>query len=266
MCGPERTAAPPPRCHVSPSDGSHACRTPRACFALPPAPSPCPRGRCTRLSHPHVSCRAIFQVNLSVSGVVIMFLSELFESIRLVMTQLLLTGLRFHPSARRDRAGRRQGGGAVLDVSLRTVSPRSACSAPPCAPASPNNRRSRGAHVPCSRLHLLAAAGLAGAGIPAHGGRGGLWPHGALCALWPCRSTALLSAAGAWPARRRRRLCTAPCRARLLEASHEGPRLRCSQAERPGKFLLAAMMGFMVNSLAYIVIQVGSAVHRGGGW
>ncbi len=28
------------------------------------------------------------------------------------------------------------------------------------------------------------------------------------------------------------------------------------QAERPGKFMLAAAMGFMVNSLAYIVIQV----------
>lgn len=37
------------------------------------------------------------EVNLSVTGVVIMLLSEIFESVRLVMTQLLLTGLRFHP-------------------------------------------------------------------------------------------------------------------------------------------------------------------------
>ncbi|PSC69942.1 Triose-phosphate transporter domain isoform B [Micractinium conductrix] len=37
------------------------------------------------------------EVNLSLPGMLIMFLSELFESIRLVMTQLLLTGLRFHP-------------------------------------------------------------------------------------------------------------------------------------------------------------------------
>lgn len=38
------------------------------------------------------------EVNLNYTGVFIMLLSEIFESIRLVMTQLLLTGLRFHPS------------------------------------------------------------------------------------------------------------------------------------------------------------------------
>lgn len=32
------------------------------------------------------------------------------------------------------------------------------------------------------------------------------------------------------------------------------------QAERPGKFVLAAAMGFMVNSLAYIVIQASVGV------
>lgn len=35
------------------------------------------------------------------------------------------------------------------------------------------------------------------------------------------------------------------------------PRRAPVQAEWPGKFLLAAAMGFMVNSLAYIVIQAG---------
>lgn len=51
---------------------------------------------------PHCMPRAwrppSLQANLDWAGILIMFLSELFESIRLVMTQLLLTGLRFHPS------------------------------------------------------------------------------------------------------------------------------------------------------------------------
>lgn len=50
------------------------------------------------------------EVNLNVAGVVIMMLSECFESIRLVMTQLLLTGLRFHPSEHRPPRGGGWGG------------------------------------------------------------------------------------------------------------------------------------------------------------
>ena len=37
------------------------------------------------------------EVNLNVLGIVFMFSSESFESIRLVMTQMLLVGLKMHP-------------------------------------------------------------------------------------------------------------------------------------------------------------------------
>ena len=42
------------------------------------------------------------EINLNVLGIIFMFSSETFEAIRLVMTQTLLTGLKFHPSTPHD--------------------------------------------------------------------------------------------------------------------------------------------------------------------
>ena len=39
------------------------------------------------------------EVNLNLLGILFMFMSESFEATRLVMTQVLLVGLKFHPSA-----------------------------------------------------------------------------------------------------------------------------------------------------------------------
>lgn len=104
------------------------------------------------------------EVNLNYTGVFIMLLSEIFESIRLVMTQLLLTGLRFHP---------------------------------------------------IEGLMYLAPA----------------------CTFWLIIGSLILEFRP------------------MLESG-----AFLLMAERPAKFLAAAMMGFAVNSLAYIVIQSASSL------
>lgn len=104
------------------------------------------------------------EVNLNLTGMFIMLLSELFESIRLVMTQLLLTGLRFHP---------------------------------------------------IEGLMYLAPA----------------------CTFWLLIGSTVLELRP------------------MLASGAFGLML-----ERPVKFLAAAMMGFAVNSLAYIVIQSASSL------
>ncbi|EFN55220.1 hypothetical protein CHLNCDRAFT_134469 [Chlorella variabilis] len=106
----------------------------------------------------------MLKVNLNLTGMFIMLLSELFESIRLVMTQLLLTGLRFHP---------------------------------------------------IEGLMYLAPA----------------------CTFWLLIGSTVLELRP------------------MLASGAFGLML-----ERPVKFLAAAMMGFAVNSLAYIVIQSASSL------
>ena len=107
---------------------------------------------------------SVGEVNLSTAGILIMFLSEAFEAIRLVMTQVLLVGLKFHP---------------------------------------------------IEGLLYLAPA----------------------CTFWLLLGSACL----------------------------EFPRMAQNGAfllmlQRPVKFTVAAAMGFMVNSLAYIVIQTASSL------
>ena len=75
---------------------AHFCRTPRELSEPRPAVNP-------------AWLASSQELNLSVLGLIIMFLSEGFESARLVMTQILLVGLKFHPSASRAPHSLRRG-------------------------------------------------------------------------------------------------------------------------------------------------------------
>ena len=162
------------------------------------------------------------EVNLNLTGMFIMLLSELFESIRLVMTQLLLTGLRFHPSeARAGRAAGTRMKTAGLGVApARVLHMYRACAAPTCLGQRLSQPRSTDdPSLPCSPAPLAVE---------------GLMYLAPACTFWLLIGSTVLELRP------------------MLASGAFGLML-----ERPVKFLAAAMMGFAVNSLAYIVIQVG---------
>ena len=195
----------------------------------PPPPPPTP---------PQRPAAPAGEVNLSLPGMLIMFLSELFESIRLVMTQLLLTGLRFHPSESRRcgppgrgmlgaaQAGAGGGNAAALaaarQLAARLLNRPSSRPLPP-SPAQPAHHHHH-AHPPTHPTPPLSLPLL-----PVEG----LMYLAPACTFWLALGSLLLELRP------------------MLAAGAFG-----LMAQRPGAFLAAAAMGFAVNSLAYIVIQV----------
>ncbi len=143
------------------------------------------------------------EVNLSYIGLVIMLSSECFEAIRLVMTQMLLNGMKLHPSM-------------LVVVIMSLVDGVLCVHARPTSPHTNYNHTVEG-------LMYLAPA----------------------CVVWSTVGVLLFE----WPTIQR-------TNALALVAA------------KPGVYLAAAAMGFGVNWLAYVVIQLASSLtlkvcHRG---
>lgn len=204
--------------------------------------------------------------SFSVIGVVIMMSSEVFESVRLVMTQVLLVGLKFNPSAsptgtRRGRVVRREeraGAFFFVPQSIRRRGRVRLREAIDRTESVANDAFDRHSRLPLlvSPRHLARRRCFLG---PVHPRRFSRPRRSASNArFFP--TSPILAVEGL--------MYLAPaCSFWLVLGSlfTELGRMRAENAlatvtSHPYQFLGAAAMGFGVNSLAYIVIQTASSL------